>query len=60
MSDIVRKRLDPDEDEQSKASIYTSYAAEEGRQVKRVGGRVRSIASDLYITKGNAQRTSIY
>jgi hypothetical protein len=46
MSDIVRKRLDPDEDEQSKASVYTSYAAHEDRQIRREGGRVRYITSD--------------
>jgi hypothetical protein len=46
MSDIIRKRLDSDEDEQSKASVYTSYAAHEDRQIRREGGRVRYITSD--------------
>jgi hypothetical protein len=52
MSDIVRKRLGPDEDEQSKASVYTSYAAHEDRQVRREGGRVRYITFDCILLKG--------
>jgi hypothetical protein len=52
MSDIVRKQLDLGEDEQSKASVYTSYAAQEDRQVRREGGRVRYIASGCISLKG--------
>ena len=52
MSDIVRKRFDHDEDEQSKASVYSSYAAHEDQQVRREGGRVRYMASDYISLKG--------
>jgi hypothetical protein len=52
MSDIIRKRLDRDEDEQSKASVYSSYAAaQEDRQIRRVDGRVRYVASDCILLK---------
>jgi hypothetical protein len=44
--------LGRDEDEQSKASVYTSYAAQEDRQVRREGGRVRYIASVGISLKG--------